>query len=67
MGIEETTRFFFVDGIQKESPGLEMVSGDPVTVGCRIIKSKAELALMKRANEITVEAYRAAVESLKEA
>jgi len=66
MGIEETTRFFFVDGIQKESPGLEMVSADPVTVGCRVIKSKAELALMKRANEITVEAYEAATKSLKE-
>jgi Xaa-Pro dipeptidase len=66
LGVEETTRFFFVDGIRKESPGLEMVSGDPVTVGCRVIKSKAELALMKRANEITVAAYKAAVASLKE-
>jgi Xaa-Pro dipeptidase len=66
MGIEESTRFFFADGIHKESPALEMVSADPVTVGCRVIKSKAELALMKRANEITLEAYRAAFESLKE-
>jgi Xaa-Pro dipeptidase len=66
MGIEETTRFFFVDGIRKESPGVEMVSADPVTVGCRIRKSDTELALMKRANEITLEAYRAAYESLKE-
>jgi Xaa-Pro dipeptidase len=66
MGIEETTRFFFVDGIQKECPGLEMSSADPVTVGNRIRKSEAELALMKRANEITVEAYRAAYQSLKE-
>jgi Xaa-Pro dipeptidase len=66
MGIEETTRFFFVDGIRKETPGLEMVSADPVTVGNRVRKSATELALMKRANEITVEAYRAAYESLKE-
>jgi Xaa-Pro dipeptidase len=66
LGIEETTRFFFVDGIRKESPGVEMVSADPVTVGCRILKSPAELALMKRANEITIEAYKAAVASLDE-
>ncbi|MGH9322922.1 MAG: M24 family metallopeptidase [Vicinamibacteria bacterium] len=66
MGIEETTRFFFVDGIATENPGLEISSGDPVTVGCRIAKSKTELLLMKRANEITVEAYHAAVKSLKE-
>lgn len=66
IGIEERTRFFLVDGIQKEAPGVEMVSADPVTVGCRIIKSPAELALMKRANEITIEAYKATVASLQE-
>jgi Xaa-Pro dipeptidase len=66
VGIEETTRFFFVDGIRKESPGVELVSADAVTVGCRVIKSKAELALMKRANEITLAAYQAAVSSLRE-
>jgi Xaa-Pro dipeptidase len=66
VGIEETTRFFFVNGIAKECPGVELVSADPVTVGCRVVKSKSELLLMKRANEITLEAYRAAVASLKE-
>lgn len=66
IGIEETTRFFFMDGVGKASPGVEMVSADPVSVGCRVIKSPAELALMKRANEITVEAYKAAVSSLRE-
>jgi Xaa-Pro aminopeptidase len=66
IGIEESTRFFFMDGVSKESPGCQTVSADPVTVGCRVIKSETELALMKRANEITVEAYKAAVSSLKE-
>jgi Xaa-Pro aminopeptidase len=66
VGIEETTRFFFMNGVSKESPGVEMVSADPVTIGGRVIKSSTELALMKRANEITVEAYKAAVSSLRE-
>ncbi len=66
VGIEETTRFFFMDGVGKQSPGVEMVSADPVTVGCRVIKSANELALMKRANEITVEAYKAATSALRE-
>ncbi|HXV65547.1 MAG TPA: Xaa-Pro peptidase family protein [Vicinamibacteria bacterium] len=66
IGIEERVRFFLADGIQKECPALEMVTADPVTVGCRVIKSDAELALMKRANEITIEAYKAAVASLQE-
>jgi hypothetical protein len=56
MGIEETTRFF-VDGIRRDS-GLEMVSADRYR---RLQDHQVErAALMKRANEITVEAYRAA-------
>jgi Xaa-Pro dipeptidase len=66
IGIEERVRFFLFDGIRKEAPGLEYVSADPVTVGCRVIKSAAEIALMQRANDITVEAYRAACTTLKE-
>jgi Xaa-Pro dipeptidase len=66
IGIEEKVRFFLFDGIRKEAPGLEFVSADPVTVGCRVIKSPAEIALMQRANDITIDAYRAACATLKE-
>ena len=31
----------------------------PVTAGCRMIKSPAEIALMQRANDITIDAYKA--------
>ena len=61
VGIEERTRFAVVDGLRKEAPALELVSGDPVTVGCRVIKSPAEIALMQRANDITIAAYKAAL------
>lgn len=66
IGIEERTRFFLYDGIRKEAPALEYVSGDPVSVGCRVIKSPAELALMQRANDITIAAYRATHATLHE-
>ena len=66
VGIEERTRFFFVEGIHKEYPGIELVSANPVTVGCRIRKSPAELALMQRANDITLKAYKTAVDALQE-
>jgi len=66
IGIEERVRFFLFDGIRKEAPGLEYVSADPVTVGCRVIKSPAEIALMQRANDLTIEAYEAACGTLKE-
>ncbi|HYL74360.1 MAG TPA: Xaa-Pro peptidase family protein [Bryobacteraceae bacterium] len=66
VGIEERTRFAVFDGIRHEAPSLEFVSADAVTAGCRVIKSPAEIALMQRANDITIEAYRAAFTTLKE-
>ncbi len=66
VGIEEHVRFFVSDGLRKEIPGLDFVSADPVTIGCRSVKSPAEMALMQRANDITVEAYKAALAMLRE-
>jgi len=60
VGLEERLRFFIADGVRKEAPQLEYVSATPVTAGCRMFKSPAEIALMQRANDITIEAYRAA-------
>ena len=39
LGIEETTRFVFVDGIAKAAPQATLASATPVTAGCRMIKS----------------------------
>lgn len=66
IGIEEQTRFFVFDGVRKQAPALELVSADPVTAGCRMIKSPAELALLQRANEISLEAYKAVYPELRE-
>jgi Xaa-Pro dipeptidase len=66
VGIEERVHFDIVDGVSKLAPALEFISADPVTAGCRMIKSPAEIALMQRANDITIAAYRAALASLRE-
>lgn len=66
IGLEEQVRFFLYDGLRKAAPGIDWVSADPVTVGCRVIKSPAELALMQKANDITVAAYKAALAMLRE-
>jgi len=66
VGIEERVRFFIADGLRKGAPGVEFVLATPVTAGCRMIKSPAEIALMQRANDITIEAYRAAFGALAE-
>jgi Xaa-Pro dipeptidase len=66
IGIEEQLRFFIFDGIRKEAPQMEYVTGDPVTIPCRMIKSAAELALMQKANDITVAAMKKGISNLKE-
>jgi Xaa-Pro dipeptidase len=66
VGIEERVRFAVYDGIRKEAPSLEFTSADPVSAACRMIKSPAEIALLQRANDITIEAYRAALTTLRE-
>jgi len=66
VGMEERVRFFIFDGIRKEASQLTYVSADPVTAACRMIKSPAELALMQKANDITVAAYKACIALLHE-
>ncbi len=66
IGLEERLRFFIFEGLRKDTSGLEFVDAVPVTAGCRMIKSPAELALMQKANDITIEAYKASFGNLKE-
>ena len=66
VGIEERLRFFILDGIKKEAAHLNFVSGDPVTVPCRMIKSAAEIALMQKASDITVAAIKIGISGLRE-
>lgn len=66
LGLEESTRFFLFDGIRRTMPALAYVSADPVTIGCRAYKSSAEIALMQRAMDITVVAYKASIAMLRE-
>jgi Xaa-Pro dipeptidase len=66
VGVEERLRFFIFDGVRKEAPAIDCVSADPVTAGCRMIKSPAEIALMQRANDMTIAAYRAGLAMLRD-
>jgi Xaa-Pro dipeptidase len=58
IGIEETVRYFAVDGLQQALPGAKIVSANPVVRGCRMIKTAPELALMQLATDVTIAAYR---------
>ena len=55
-----------MDGLRQATPGVNLVSATPVTAGCRMIQSAAELALMQRASDITIAAFKAAFATLRE-
>jgi Xaa-Pro dipeptidase len=59
LGIEERTPFVFANEIAQVCPNLKLVDATPVIAGCRMIKSAAELALMRLACAITLEVYEA--------
>ncbi|HUK88192.1 MAG TPA: Xaa-Pro peptidase family protein [Terriglobales bacterium] len=65
LGIEETVRFVYADGVAKAAPALELVSATPVTAGCRQVKSAHEIELMRLASKVTITAYEAAWRALK--
>ncbi|OYX51037.1 MAG: peptidase [Sphingomonas sp. 32-66-10] len=58
LGIEETARFFAVDGMWRALAGVKIVSANPVVRGCRMFKTPAEIALMQKAADVTLAAYR---------
>lgn len=66
IGFEETDRFFVLDRLRQQLPGLRAVTANPVVRGCRMFKSPAELALMQAANDIMLASLRYAGERTRE-
>ncbi len=66
VGVEERLRFFIMDGVRQAAPALSLVSADAVTAGCRMIKAPTELALMQRANDITMAALKVSFSLFRE-
>jgi Xaa-Pro dipeptidase len=60
LGIEEHTQFAFANAIALACPALKIVSATPVVAGCRSHKSPAEISLLRLANAITIDVYKAA-------
>jgi Xaa-Pro dipeptidase len=66
IGIEERVRFFIANGVAREATGSEIVDATPVTAGCRMIKSAAEIALLQHANDVTLAAYQVGLGTMRE-
>jgi len=65
LGMEEAVPYFRAKGIADALPQAKVVPAWPVVSGCRRVKSAAELALMKLANEATLAVYEAVWKALK--
>ena len=65
VGVEERLRFFVMDGVRKVAPTIQFASADAVTAGCRMFKAASEIALMQRANDITMVAFKATFATLQ--
>lgn len=65
IGFESSVRYFVVTGISNALPAMNIVAAEPVTLGCRMYKTAAELTLMHKANEVTLRAYEYVFNNLK--
>jgi Xaa-Pro dipeptidase len=64
IGVEETMKFVFADGISSAAPALNVASATPVTAGCRMIKDAHEIELMRLACQVTLKCYEAVYRAL---
>lgn len=66
VAFEETNRYFILDRLQQQLPGVRAVSANPVVRALRMIKSPAELALMQAAADITIASFRSSHPQIRE-
>ena len=64
LGIEETVRFVFANGVASALPSMTVTSATPVTAGCRMIKDAHELELLRLACRATLTCYAAVFAAL---
>lgn len=65
VAIDESTAFFIFNNLRQAAPQFEYIDAKIVTAGCRQLKSKAEIALLQRAKDMTLEVHKAAARILR--
>jgi Xaa-Pro dipeptidase len=66
IGVEETVKYVFSDGIAKAAPAARFTSADPVSARCRRVKSAHEVELLRLANQITLKAFQNSLATIHE-
>ena len=65
LAVDGSARTFVYNQLALAAPALALVTAEPVTNACRGIKTPHEIEIMRFANQITVDAYRAALKTLR--
>ena len=66
IALDESVPFFVADGLQRLATGAAWVNGAAITAPLRMRKSPAEIALIQRAHQMTLEVHRAAASILRD-
>jgi Xaa-Pro aminopeptidase len=66
IAIDPATPFFTFDGLRRAGNRYDFANGSAITAACRMLKSPAEIALLTRANAVTLEVHKAAARILRE-
>ena len=65
IGIEENAKFVWTNAIAAAARSARIVSGTPITAGCRMIKDGPEFELMQLASTATLRVYEAVYRALQ--
>jgi Xaa-Pro dipeptidase len=66
LGLDETSPLLSYERLREHADGLAIVSAANVTTVCRMKKSRAEIALLQRANDMTLRVHRAVARILRD-
>jgi len=65
LGVDGSARTFVFNEMAHAAPAMQMATAEAITNACRGIKSAHEIEIMRFANQITLETYRAAFKTLR--
>jgi Xaa-Pro dipeptidase len=65
LGVDGSARTFVFNEMAHAAPAMQMATAEAITNECRGIKSAHEIKIMRFANQITLETYRAAFKTLR--
>lgn len=65
LAVDPATPFFLADGMRRAGNRFELRNGTDITTACRAVKSEAEIALLQRANDVTLAVHKAAARILR--